>query len=83
LDLYLPRFPPSGSFVTIHFSKVEVLAPWSTPNLEDQGLHFVWPLPFDLSGKILRSCQHSPPRHWGRKLHLHNKAVVREEDTVN
>jgi hypothetical protein len=25
-----------------------VLAPCPTPNLEDQGLHFVWPLPFDL-----------------------------------
>jgi hypothetical protein len=37
-------------FVTVDFSGVGSLAPRPTPNLEDQGLHFVWPIPFDLSG---------------------------------
>jgi hypothetical protein len=43
---------------------VGLLARRSTPNLEDQGLHFIWPLPFDLSGiggstRSLRSRQHN------------------------
>jgi hypothetical protein len=37
-----------GHFVTVNFSGVGSLAPRQTLNLEDQGLHFVWPLPFDL-----------------------------------
>jgi hypothetical protein len=46
-----------------------VVSPRPTPNLEDQGLHSVWPLPFDLSGmggatRSLRSRQHSSPGHW-------------------
>jgi hypothetical protein len=57
-------------FVTVDFSGVGLLAPRPTPNLEDQGLHFVWSLPFDLSGmggatRSLRSRQHTSPCHWG------------------
>jgi hypothetical protein len=39
----------SGDFVTFNFSGVGLLAPHPTPNLEGQGLHFVRPIPFDLS----------------------------------
>jgi hypothetical protein len=47
-----------------------VVASHQTPNLEDQGLHFVWLQPFDLSGmgdptRSLLSHQHSCPDHWG------------------
>jgi hypothetical protein len=58
-----PPFIGSGSFVTVEFSGMGLsLSP--TPNLEDQKLHSVWPLPFDLSGmggttKSLCSRQHS------------------------
>jgi hypothetical protein len=50
------------------FQGAVILAP--TPTLEDQKLHFLWPLPFGLSGKddptrSLRSFQHSCPGHWG------------------
>jgi hypothetical protein len=56
------------------------LAPRPTPNLEDQGLHFVWPLPFGLYGiggatKSLHSRQHSFLGHW-RVPPLHDKAVT-------
>jgi hypothetical protein len=40
-------------FVTVDFLGVESLAPRPNPNLEDKGLHYVWPLPFDLSAKEL------------------------------
>jgi hypothetical protein len=33
-------------FVTVNFSGVGSLALCPTHNLEDQGLHFLWPLPF-------------------------------------
>jgi hypothetical protein len=35
-------------FVTVNFSVVGSLLQRPTPKLEDQGLHYVWPLPFDL-----------------------------------
>jgi hypothetical protein len=59
-----------GGFVTVDISGVGLTAPRPAPNLEDQGLHFVWPLPFDLFGmgsstRSLRSHQHSTPGHWG------------------
>jgi hypothetical protein len=37
-------------FVTVNFSGVGSLAPRPTPNMEDQGLYFVWTLHFNLSG---------------------------------
>jgi hypothetical protein len=62
----------SGGFVIVSFSWVGLLAPGPTPNLKDQGLHFVWPLLFGLSGmgaatRSLRSGQYtrSSPGHWG------------------
>jgi hypothetical protein len=60
----------SGGFVTVDFSRMRLLARYPTPNLEGQGLHFVWPLPFYLSGmggptRSLLSHQHSSPGHWG------------------
>jgi hypothetical protein len=39
----------SGVFVTVDFSGVALLAPRPTSNVGDQGLCFVWPVPFDLS----------------------------------
>jgi hypothetical protein len=47
-------------FVTVNFSEVVSLA----PKLEDQGLYFDWPLPFELSDmdgltRSLHSRQHS------------------------
>jgi hypothetical protein len=57
-------------FVTEDFSRVGLLAPHPTRNLEDQGLHFVWPLSVYLSDmggptRNLRSRQHTSPGHWG------------------
>jgi hypothetical protein len=51
-------------FVNSNFFWVVSLAPCPNPNLEDQELHFVWPLPLHLSGvggstRSLRSRQHS------------------------
>jgi hypothetical protein len=41
----------SLNFVTVHFFfRDGVVAPRPTTNMEHQGLHFVWPLSFDLSG---------------------------------
>jgi hypothetical protein len=37
-------------FVTVFFSGLGSLTPHLTSNLEDQGLQFVWPLPFALCG---------------------------------
>jgi hypothetical protein len=76
----------SGGFATLTFSGVGSLVPRPTPNLEDQGLHFVWPLSTDLSGidgstRSLRSRQQSFPGHWGAPLH--DKAmVVLEENSI-
>jgi hypothetical protein len=47
---------------------VGLLTPRSTLDLKDQGLHSVWPPPFDLSGmggstRSLRSRQHSSLGH--------------------
>jgi hypothetical protein len=47
ITLYGPW--PSLLFLTISFSGVVLLALRPNPNLGDQELHFVWPLPFDLS----------------------------------
>jgi hypothetical protein len=53
---YVPWPPPwfsfigSGGFATIDFSGVGLLVSRPTHNPWDQGLHFIWPLPFDLSG---------------------------------
>jgi hypothetical protein len=60
----------SGGFVTVNSSGMGSLSPRPTPNMEDQRLHFVFSLPFDLSGmggtiRSLRSRQHSSPGHWG------------------
>jgi hypothetical protein len=49
---------------------VELLAPRPNPKAGDQGLHFVWPLLFDLPGmggptRSLRSRRHSSPGYWG------------------
>jgi hypothetical protein len=57
-------------FVTVDFSGVGLLAPRPTLNQEDEGLHFFWPPPFDLSDmggstRSLRFRQHSFPDHWG------------------
>jgi hypothetical protein len=53
----------------VDFSGVGLLASLPTPNLEDQGLYFVLPLPFHLfdmggSTRNVRSRQHTSPEHW-------------------
>jgi hypothetical protein len=63
-------FRPFHGFVTVNFSGTGLLAPRPTPNPEDHGLHFVWPLPFVLFGKgessrSSHSRQYSSPCHWG------------------
>jgi hypothetical protein len=69
------------AFVTVNCLGVWSLAPRSTPNLEDQGLHFVWLLPFDLSGMSGLPAVYAPtsiaPRVIGaRGPPLHDRAVV-------
>jgi hypothetical protein len=59
------------AFVTVNSSEVVSLAP--TPKLEDQGLYFDWPLPFELSDmdgltRSLHSRQHSSPGLWARQI---------------
>jgi hypothetical protein len=39
-----PLFPNSS------FLRAEVVSLTTKPNVEEQGLHFLWPLTFDLSG---------------------------------
>jgi hypothetical protein len=61
---------PLHRFLTLYFPEMGLLAPCPTQNLEDQGLHSVWPLPFDLSGmdgpsRSLLSRQHNSLGHWG------------------
>jgi hypothetical protein len=48
LQLYVYLGTLHGS-VTLNFSLMESLTPRPMPNMEDPGLHFVWPLPCDLS----------------------------------
>jgi hypothetical protein len=53
-------------FTTGNYSGVGLLAARPTTNLVDQVLHFVWPLPFDLSGvggytRSLRCHRHKSP----------------------
>jgi hypothetical protein len=71
-------------FVTVNFFGVGSLAPRPTPNQEDQGLHFIWPLPFDLSGMVALPSVNAPSsvalRVIGaRRPPLHVKVVVIEE----
>jgi hypothetical protein len=76
----------SGGFVTVNFTRMVSLAPRPTSSLDNQGLHFVWPLPFDLSGMggstwSFRSRQHSSPGPGG-KSPFHDMEVVLEKDTT-
>jgi hypothetical protein len=71
----------SGGFVTVDYSGVGLLAPRLNLSLEDQGLHFVWPAPFDrpepYAPASIALCvigAHKPP--------LHDKTVVLEEDLI-
>jgi predicted acylesterase/phospholipase RssA len=62
-------FSPPPWFRNSKFFQGGVVAPRPISNLEDQGLHLVWPLPFDLSGiggstRSLRSRQPSCPGEW-------------------
>jgi hypothetical protein len=73
-----------NSFVTVNISRVEVVPPHPTPNLENQRLHFIWPLPFDLSGIGDPTGAYAPSNIalWviGACKPFHNKVVVLEED---
>jgi hypothetical protein len=75
------------TFRDSRLSEVGSLAPRPNPNPEDQGPHFFWPLPFDLSGmrnatKSLHSCQHSSLGHWAYKFPLHDMAVVLQKRSI-
>jgi hypothetical protein len=66
--LVLPSSVVWRFFNSIFFCRGAV-EPRITPNLEDQGLHFVWAISIDLSATCgstwsLRSRQHSHPRQW-------------------
>jgi hypothetical protein len=75
-------------FGTENFSRVKSLAACPTPNLEDQGLHFIWPLPFvlfDLSGMVSVPGAYDPASTvlqviGVRRPPLQNKAVVLKEE---
>jgi hypothetical protein len=63
---------------------VRLLAPRLTPNLEDQGVYFVLPLLFHLSGmcgstRRLRFRQHNFRIVGARKPPLHDRAVALED----
>jgi hypothetical protein len=62
-------------FVIVNFSGVRSIALRPTPNLEDQGLYFVWPYPG--MGGTTRSLR--SPGNWS-KVPLHDNAVVLEWD---
>jgi hypothetical protein len=66
-------------FVIALFFWSEVVTPRSTLNLEDERLHFVWPLHFDLSGVGLLGV-YAPGsidlRVIGARKPLHGKALV-------
>jgi hypothetical protein len=69
---------PPPWFRNSKFFRVGSLAPRPTPNLEVQGLHFVWPLLFDVSGMggsttSLRPLQHSLRVIGARKPPLHGR----------
>jgi hypothetical protein len=71
-------------FRNSRFVRGGIVAPRPTLSLENQGLYFVWPLPFDLSGihgptRSLRSRQHSSPGHWGAHTSPHLGGSLREE----
>jgi hypothetical protein len=70
-------------FVTINFSRVRSLAPCPIPNLEDQGLHFVWPLPFNCLAWVALPGAYSPASIavWVIQVckRLHAKAVALED----
>jgi hypothetical protein len=60
---------------------VELLTPRQTPNLEDQGIHFVWVITLDLSGMggpagSIRYRQHSSQDHVNARYN--SVALVRE-----
>lgn len=66
----------STGFVTVDFSDVESLARRPTPKLEDQGLHFVLPLPgiyaaLRVTGSVIRrSLPHSYVEHRHRLKYI-------------
>lgn len=70
-------------FVTVNCSGVGSLVPPPNPNLKDQGLPFVWPLPFDLSGICglprAYALTSIALRVIGAGKLLHDKAVVLEK----
>jgi hypothetical protein len=63
------------SFVTANFSGVGSLATRPTPNMEHKGLHFVWPIPYDLSSmggstRYIRSLQHNSLGYLGSEVSM-------------
>jgi hypothetical protein len=66
-------------FVTVNFSGMESLGLNQTPNLEDQELHFAWPLPFDPSGMGLPYREIALPPAVVSKFPVQDKAVVLEK----
>jgi hypothetical protein len=74
-------FSSSVVFMTADFSRVGSLALRPPPCLEELGLQFIWPLPFDLpcmggTARSLRYHQHSSPGHWAQWPPLHEEKFI-------
>jgi hypothetical protein len=74
-------------FITVNFLWLGSLAPNQNSNLKDHGLHFVWPLPYDLSGMGVLLGAYAPASITlcvigTRKAPLLVKAVVLEEESI-
>jgi hypothetical protein len=70
---------------TVNFSRVGSLVARPTLNLEDQELHFIWLLPFDLSGMVSLPGAYAPASIALQVIEvrsppLHNEAVVLKEE---
>jgi hypothetical protein len=61
----------SGGFIAVNFTRMGSSAPRPTPNLEYQGLHFVWLLLFDIRSIALQVIGVHRP--------LHDKVIILEE----
>jgi hypothetical protein len=93
---YMPVWVLASSMTLLHrlwtfhnsrFGQGDVVSPTLNPNLEDQGLHFVWHLPFHLPCLVALPIAYAPAsialRVIGaRKSPLHDKASVFEKVNI-
>jgi hypothetical protein len=70
-------------FVTVYISGVGSLAPCPAPNIEDQGLHFIWPYSLTCLACVVLSRAYAPANIALRVIEarkpLRDKAIVFEE----